>query len=497
MVPIRRLYRAALIIGVIAFSLYVNPLATLFAQETPGDIRRLDTPGIVGGHTVNRGAYPWQVMLLNHWGNFYCGGTLIAVDWVLTAGHCTYDVTVSQVVLGAHSRMDSGESSRQTIAVDRVIRHPQYDDRSLNHDIALLHLSRPAVLTRWVAPLAFVIAPADDALWSPATAAVITGWGATEEDGMFATDLQEVSVPIVEQAHCEDAYPGAITDSMFCAGYPAGGKDACQGDSGGPLIVANGQGGWKLAGIISWGSGCAQPDSYGIYTKVANYHEWIVTQTGPFPTSTVTPTPTPPTGQTGSPTPTATPTPQELGIVQNGSFEAGSDGAWRERSIRHSTLIQSDLPISPHAGHYAALLGNADQETSRIYQRVKLPAAAHLYLVFHYQVLSTEGTCGRDKARLYLNSQRAFEWSLCRTNTTTSWEEAVVDITRYANTRQQLQFFAKTSRRDPSSWLIDDVYLTTALDEQRAGHVLEAAGIEDREAEEDIELLYLPLILQK
>ena len=62
---------------------------------------------------------------------------------------------------------------------------------------------------------------------------------------------------------------------MICAGYPGvGGKDACQGDSGG-LFICNDSGKAVLAGIVSWGNGCARPEFPGVYSRVTYVLEWI------------------------------------------------------------------------------------------------------------------------------------------------------------------------------------------------------------------------------
>ncbi len=115
--------------------------------------------------------------------------------------------------------------------------------------------------------------------------ATVTGWGNRLPNGQdYPAALQEVEVPIQSNADCRQAYPGGITDNMLCAGLPEGGKDSCQGDSGGPLVVFSAaRSRWELAGIVSWGLGCAAPGLPGVYTRVSRFHRWIADETGTDP----------------------------------------------------------------------------------------------------------------------------------------------------------------------------------------------------------------------
>ena len=119
----------------------------------------------------------------------------------------------------------------------------------------------------------------------------VAGWGVTREGGgVLANVLQEVNLPLVTLQECRAALGGAVTENMVCAGGLEGeeiiikiitncdnnNQDACQGDSGGPLMgLEPGEDRIYLAGVVSWGVGCAREGLYGVYTKVSRYVDWI------------------------------------------------------------------------------------------------------------------------------------------------------------------------------------------------------------------------------
>ena len=265
-------------------------VSALALQMFPAVANSTPMPRIVGGQIAEH-RWPAQANLAIG-GSPGCGGTLVAARWVLTAAHCVTDggsvLPASEFVVTLGSTKLDGNGGSD-FAVTKVVRDPDYDPSTMENDAALLRLINPSHST----PLALIGNDSEDDLWWGR----VLGWGDTEDGGDQSQDLREVDLPIVDDSTCEAAYGSEFfADTMFCAGYEEGGADSCQGDSGGPLMVDTGSGtatgsdtsneGWKLAGIVSWGDGCAQPGKYGVYTDLRNggIRDWIYSTIDGLPT---------------------------------------------------------------------------------------------------------------------------------------------------------------------------------------------------------------------
>lgn len=252
-------------------------------RQSPPKHPKILTPDrrIIGGQEAKPGAWPWQVSLVyaydpNAYTGHFCGGSLIDAEWVLTAGHCVENKPFDtiEIVLGRHL-LNSNEGQR--IPVGWWFIHPDFDSYFLDADLALIHLAYPAQLSDRVQPVSLVDATRSS-LFAPGVMATVTGWGTLSQWGSnYPNALHQVSVPIVTDKICNQAYPDEVSENMLCAGLAEGGKDACQGDSGSALVVPDGGGRYLQAGIVSWGDGCALPEAYGVYTKVSQFYDWVQT----------------------------------------------------------------------------------------------------------------------------------------------------------------------------------------------------------------------------
>lgn len=248
-------------------------------------IRRKTLPDmitkIVGGDNAEKHEFPWQVSLQWRYG-FYtyhvCGASVLDQNWVITAAHCTHQFQANDllVIAGDH-KLKEKEGNEQSRYIKQIIEHQNYNAETQENDIALIELASPLVMDGMTVSPACLPPPMTNFTGS----CVVTGWGKLSETGRAKADtLQKVIVPIVSDKDCEDlyrviGYTGPIRDTMLCAGEEIGGKDACQGDSGGPFVCKGLDNRYYLAGIVSWGVGCARPNVPGVYTEVSRYIGWI------------------------------------------------------------------------------------------------------------------------------------------------------------------------------------------------------------------------------
>ncbi|XP_069752644.1 vitamin K-dependent protein C-like [Narcine bancroftii] len=255
-------------------------LRTMIRSRNPHDKKDRQDPRIKGGKVMKKGSSPWQVLLMNIRGQFICGGVLIHRFWILTAAHCVDGGGRFKVTLGEHNRTNH-EKTEDTILISVVHIHPNFSRATMDSDIALLRLAEAAIFTDFILPVCLPIQiMAEEKLLIPGTKVVVTGWGAMDEnnDKIRPSTLLFINIELVSQMECRNKLGNRITGNMICAGEPSFRKDACKGDSGGPMVIVS-NGTWFLVGLVSWGEGCGRFQKFGVYTKVANYLEWIYSVT--------------------------------------------------------------------------------------------------------------------------------------------------------------------------------------------------------------------------
>lgn len=236
---------------------------------------------IVGGLDSSVGEWPWQVDVQKSSAHI-CGGSLITENWVLSAAHCfpnPSDVSSYTLYVGRYQQngVNPHESSHK---VKQIVVPSDYTDPYSGNDVALVELASPVTWSDYVSP---VCLPTSDTLFPSGMMCTVTGWGNIRDNVPlpgFGT-LQKVQVPIISQSSCQEMYQKDPTEQvnilydMICAGYQEGGKDSCQGDSGGPLVCQMVNGSWVQAGVVSFGTGCANANKPGVYARLTNYTDFI------------------------------------------------------------------------------------------------------------------------------------------------------------------------------------------------------------------------------
>ncbi|XP_069100361.1 serine protease 27-like [Pleurodeles waltl] len=239
---------------------------------------------VVGGQNARSGEWPWQVSIRMS-DRDICGGALISEKWVLSAAHCLRWARPLHISVVLGSLQLSGSNPHAVISKVKTIKlHPNYDFQSRSPgDLALVELQTPVNVTDYIMPICLP----DSAVHFPTGMVCwITGWGYISSQEALPSPgiLQKVKLPLIDAETCDELYhiqndllnenTSLVKEDMLCAGYVEGGKDGCKGDSGGPLVCQQ-DGTWLLAGISSFGEGCALANRPGVYSRIPAYIDWI------------------------------------------------------------------------------------------------------------------------------------------------------------------------------------------------------------------------------
>lgn len=245
---------------------------------------------IVNGNNADANRYPWQAFVYNQarTENNFCGGTIIASNWLLTNAHCIDALDVAYpsriiVVGGAHIlRVSGGDQGRQQGSAAEVIVHENFNPNgggAPDNNLALIKLNGHFTWSDQVRPICLPDAEAP----SSELSCIITGWGVTADDSGLASVLQMGKVPMLSRSQCQIYWPCPLcnTERTVCAGAVSGsGPTICAGDYGGPLACQTStQAPFTLYGVGSFNKVGCDDTKPAVFTNIYKYRNWIAQKT--------------------------------------------------------------------------------------------------------------------------------------------------------------------------------------------------------------------------
>ncbi|KAJ0173666.1 hypothetical protein K1T71_010815 [Dendrolimus kikuchii] len=249
---------------------------------------------VFGGAPTQMNEMPWMVLLSyveDSGRKLRCAGTLINEWYVLTAAHCVIiplaNDMLNGVILGEYDVTTDRDCNKTSplqcalptrkVNIDRVKVHPNYTINKQTDDIALIKLSEPVnpdvVTTK---PICLPITREMRTMDLKNKTTVVAGWGMINGT-QLASVLMSVELPIISKLNCEKSYKTSFSNGQMCAGGEEN-KNVCLGDSGGPLMLKAERDKYVQHGIASFGMKDCPSNGYpGIFTRVAYYMDWILT----------------------------------------------------------------------------------------------------------------------------------------------------------------------------------------------------------------------------
>ncbi|XP_036281063.1 neutrophil elastase [Pipistrellus kuhlii] len=213
---------------------------------------------IVGGRQARPHAWPFMVSLQQR-GRHFCGGTLVAPNFVMSAAHCVNgrNFRAVQVVLGAHN-LGRREPTRQLFGVQRIFENG-FDAQQLANDIVLLQLNGSATINTNVQVARL---PQQGQGVGNGVRCLAMGWGQLGTNRPPPRVLQQLNVTVVT-ALCPS--------TNVCTLVPRRRAGICFGDSGGPLVCNE-----LIHGIDSFiRGGCGNGYYPDAFAPVAQFADWI------------------------------------------------------------------------------------------------------------------------------------------------------------------------------------------------------------------------------
>lgn len=288
-------------------------LAAIYRRSTNGvETKVTKADSQAGSLKGDFGAGTGSLHQASDW-QLVCSGALVNQKRVVVAAHCVtelgklypLDAAKIKVVVGKHYRDDHRESKGlQHLRVASIVVHPNYDPHILDSDLAVVKLLDKARIGEKILPLCLSDSDGEEV---PSGQGLVTGWSPLPDSNLGPDEKARVGlVHLADVVPCEQQYarngvPVSVTDNMLCASQKPDYEPSniCPSDTGGILVLpalsenqasndqkpslsstqvqAESKGLWRLLGLVSFGydQGECDPDLYTVYTRVANFKDWI------------------------------------------------------------------------------------------------------------------------------------------------------------------------------------------------------------------------------